>query len=122
MVIALNMIVTTTPSNLWGEALHVSGLFAYLLQTLFDSEVLAFILWNPILSDNFQVATYVLTEHIYVLSRIAMVDRSMFLQLMTHTAPKLNLSEAKLYELLMDAWWTKVCRPFLKCHLLLIHN
>ncbi len=38
-----------------------------------------------------------------------MADRQMFLQLMTATAPVLGMSEAKLYERLMDAWWDKVC-------------
>ncbi len=39
MVICINNIVGTNPSSLWGEALHVSGLFAYLMTTLLDSEV-----------------------------------------------------------------------------------
>ncbi|KAF8917892.1 armadillo-type protein [Mucidula mucida] len=91
MVICINNIVGTNPSSLWGEALHVSGLFAYLMTTLLDSEVV----------------TFVLIEHIYVFARIVMADRAMFAQLMTHTAPALKITEAKLYELLMDAWWTK---------------
>ncbi len=39
---ALNLIVSITPSSLWGEALHVSGLFAYLMKILLDGEVYAF--------------------------------------------------------------------------------
>ncbi|KAK0230961.1 armadillo-type protein [Armillaria fumosa] len=91
MLIALNLIVSITPSALWGEAFHVSGLFAYLMKILLDGEIV----------------TYILAEHTYVFSRIAMADRQMFLQLMTATAPVLGMSEAKLYERLMDAWWDK---------------
>ncbi|KAK0490845.1 armadillo-type protein [Armillaria novae-zelandiae] len=91
LLIALNLIVSVTPSALWGEALHVSGLFAYLTKILLDGEIV----------------TYILAEHVYVFSRIVMADRQMFLQLMTATAPVLGMSEAKLYERLMDAWWDK---------------
>ncbi|KAK0206374.1 armadillo-type protein [Desarmillaria ectypa] len=91
MLVALNLIVSITPSSLWGEALHVSGLFAYLMKILLDGEIV----------------TYILAEHIYVWSRIVMADRQMFLQLMTATAPVLGMTEAKLYERLMDAWWDK---------------
>lgn len=39
MLLCLNTIVATNPSNLWGEALHTSGLFAYLMKAVLDSEV-----------------------------------------------------------------------------------
>lgn len=39
MVNALNLLVQSTPSALWGEALHISGLFAHLLHKLIEGEV-----------------------------------------------------------------------------------
>ncbi|KAG7449051.1 ARM repeat-containing protein [Guyanagaster necrorhizus] len=91
LLVALNLIVSITPSSLWGEALHVSGLFAYLMKILLDGEIV----------------TYILAEHIYIWARIVMADRQMFLQLMTATVPVLGMTEAKLYERLMDVWWDK---------------
>jgi hypothetical protein len=38
MIIALSLLVQVTPSSLWGEALHVSGLFSHLLNTLLENE------------------------------------------------------------------------------------
>jgi hypothetical protein len=40
MIIALNLLVQITPSSLWGEALHVSGLFSHILGTLIESDLL----------------------------------------------------------------------------------
>ncbi|KIY74164.1 ARM repeat-containing protein [Cylindrobasidium torrendii FP15055 ss-10] len=91
LLLSIHTIVATTPSSLWGEVLHTSGLFAYLVNALLDSEIVS----------------YVLAEHVYIFSRIALVDTSMFLQLMTHTAPKLSMPEAKLWDRLLDAWWDK---------------
>jgi hypothetical protein len=39
IIIALDLLLQVTPSSMWGEALHVSGLFAHLLTTLTDAEV-----------------------------------------------------------------------------------
>lgn len=39
MVIALNLLVQIAPAALWGEAMHISGLFAYLLNALIEGEV-----------------------------------------------------------------------------------
>ena len=34
MAIAVNLALQLAPSDLWGQALHVSGLFAYIVKTL----------------------------------------------------------------------------------------
>lgn len=39
---------------------------------------------------------------------MAMLDRQMFLQLISATAPVLNQTEATLYDTLLDQWWGKV--------------
>lgn len=42
ILIALNLLIQLTPSNLWGEPMHISGLFAHILTTLIDGEVFTF--------------------------------------------------------------------------------
>lgn len=54
-----------------------------------------------------------LTEHIYVFSRMVLNDSHMFAQLMAASAPVLNQTEAILYDTLMGVWWEKVI-PLLK--------
>lgn len=55
-----------------------------------------------------QVATELLTEYIYILSRIALVDKNMFLTLVSATAPATQVQEAELWEAILDQWWTRV--------------
>ncbi|KAK7470477.1 hypothetical protein VKT23_001903 [Stygiomarasmius scandens] len=87
----LALLVQITPSNLWGLAMHTSDLFKYLLSTIMEGELDAIIL----------------TEEIHLISRIVLADRQIFLQLMQVTAPRLNMSEAKVFELLLEQWWVK---------------
>ncbi|TFK75774.1 ARM repeat-containing protein [Pluteus cervinus] len=75
--------------SLWGEALHTSGLFSFFISALLEGEL----------------PNLILTEIIYTMSRIVMIDRQLFLQLMTAVVPSTKLTEAKLYELFMDSWW-----------------
>ncbi|KAJ7368449.1 armadillo-type protein [Mycena albidolilacea] len=88
MLISLNLLIQVAPSTLWGEAMHVSGLFAQLMGTILEGECGAILL----------------TEHIYLMSRIVMADRQMFLQLMAATGTP-AVPEAKLYDGLLDQWW-----------------
>lgn len=39
MAIAVNLALQLAPSELWGQALHVSGLFAYIVKTLEEEKV-----------------------------------------------------------------------------------
>lgn len=55
MVVALNLVVQITPSSLWGEAMHMSGLFAYLLKTLIDNEVRLLVYASEMLAVTFRV-------------------------------------------------------------------
>ncbi|KAF7355443.1 Importin N-terminal domain-containing protein [Mycena sanguinolenta] len=88
MIISLNLLLQIAPSTLWGEAMHVSGLFSLLMKNILEGEA------GPIL----------LTEHIYLMSRIVMADRRMLLQLMAATATQ-DVPESKLYDGLLDQWW-----------------
>ncbi|KAJ7638980.1 armadillo-type protein [Roridomyces roridus] len=88
MIIALNLLIQVAPSSLWGEPMHTSGLFSVLMKNIVDGESGAILL----------------TEHIYLMSRIVMADRQMFLRLMEATASP-AISESKLYEELLDRWW-----------------
>lgn len=110
-LIALNFLLQMAPSALWGEPLHNSGLFTHLMETLIEGEVGQVSILSegtshlpqPLKSPNI-----LLTEIIYILSRIVMSDRQMFRQLMSATAPLMKMTEEKLYEILMDQWWAKV--------------
>lgn len=44
MSIAVGLAVQLAPSSLWGEALHTSGLFAYLVKSLQEDKVRRFAL------------------------------------------------------------------------------
>ncbi|THH02435.1 hypothetical protein EW026_g424 [Hermanssonia centrifuga] len=87
----LGLVVQLAPSNLWGEALHHSKLFAFLVKSI----------------EEDKASTTLLTEYVLVLARIALVDRQMFLQLMSASAPALGFSEHRIWELTLDGWWTR---------------
>ncbi|PPR07214.1 hypothetical protein CVT26_012647 [Gymnopilus dilepis] len=88
---SLSLLVQLTPPGLWGEAIHASGLFSHLLKTLIAGEA----------------DTLLLTEHIYLFSRIVMSDRQVFLQLMAASSHVLSQPESVLYDTLLDQWWGK---------------
>ncbi|KAJ3559178.1 hypothetical protein NM688_g492 [Phlebia brevispora] len=92
MAVTLGLVIQLSPSSLWGEPLHNSGLFGYVVKTLED--------------DKLQ--TSILTEFVLVLARLVTVDRQMFLQLMAaapqHIARK---TEAELWEGVLNQWWTR---------------
>ncbi|KAH9938596.1 ARM repeat-containing protein [Fomitopsis serialis] len=79
------------PPQLWGEPLHRSGLFALVVKTLTDDKA----------------KTSILTEEIYVLARVAVANKQLFLQLMQATAQAHNVSEAHIWEGVLDQWWTR---------------
>ncbi|PCH41237.1 ARM repeat-containing protein [Wolfiporia cocos MD-104 SS10] len=88
---SLALLFQVAPPQLWGGPLHDSGLFAWLVQTLVDDKA----------------TTFILTECVYVLARIAIADNRMFLQLMSATAMAQNTQEKVLYEGVLDQWWTR---------------
>ncbi|KZT12770.1 ARM repeat-containing protein [Laetiporus sulphureus 93-53] len=91
MATSLTILFQIAPSALWGEALHVSGLFALLVKTLVDDKA----------------STPVLTSYIYVMARIAFADKQLFLNLMSGAAPILETKETELWEGVLNQWWTR---------------
>jgi hypothetical protein len=109
MLITLNLLVQITPPELWGEAMHVSGLFAHVLKVLIDDTVRDFVAVVTIPTDlDEQAGPVLLTEYIYLLARIIMANPQFFLQLMSATASAQNTAESVLFEGLLDQWWSKV--------------
>ncbi|KAI0796611.1 ARM repeat-containing protein [Abortiporus biennis] len=88
---AINWLIQLCPSSLWGEALHTSGLFPYIVKSLLDQKL----------------STQILLEFIFIMARIALVDKQMFMQLMSAAAPVLNETEAEVYEGVLNQWWSR---------------
>ena len=93
--------------------MHVSGLFATIVRGLEEDKVKV----SPLVDfgsrtlTSFmytQLPTIALTEYVYVLARIAVADRQLFLQLVSATATALNMSEEKVWEPILNQWWTRV--------------
>ncbi|KAI0755466.1 ARM repeat-containing protein [Irpex lacteus] len=91
MAVALQFAIQLAPSNLWGEALHVSGLFAYIVKGLNEDKL----------------ATELLTEYVYILARIAVSDKNMFIQLVSATSSTTQIKESELWEAILNQWWTR---------------
>ncbi|KAM5532278.1 hypothetical protein V8D89_014036 [Ganoderma adspersum] len=89
---ALCLLTQVTPPALWGEAMHTSGVFAHV--------------WKTLEEDKFP--SVVLTEYVYLLARIAIADRQLFLQLVSATAATLNRPEEQIWEPILNQWWTRV--------------
>ncbi|KAI0693596.1 ARM repeat-containing protein [Cytidiella melzeri] len=91
MAITIQLCVQLAPSSTWGEALYVSDLFAYVVTALKEDKI----------------ATELLTEYVYMLARIALADKDMFLQLVSAMASTTQTKEAELWEAILDQWWTR---------------
>ncbi|KAI0375701.1 ARM repeat-containing protein [Pilatotrama ljubarskyi] len=91
MTSALCLLFQIAPPGLWGEALHVSGLFATIVKAL----------------EGDKLPTMVLTEYVYVLARIAVADRQLFLQLVSATATAQNVKEELIWEPILNQWWNR---------------
>jgi hypothetical protein len=89
ILVCLQFLTQLASAPLWGQAMHFAGLFSHIVNLLNHDES------SPVL----------LTECIYLLARIALADRQMFLQLVSATAETMNLPEAKIWEAVLDHWW-----------------
>ncbi|KZW04127.1 ARM repeat-containing protein [Exidia glandulosa HHB12029] len=93
-LLMLNAAVQSAPSAVWAEAMHRSGLFAYLLQEL--------------ISEKTKVPVTTLVEHVLLFARMLICDPGVFVHLMNATAgPEFNRQETRLYEGLLDQVWNK---------------
>lgn len=50
----------------------------------------------------------VLTEYVYVLARVAVADRQLFIQLVSATAAAQNVKETLVWEAILNQWWNRV--------------
>ncbi|KXN86407.1 Importin-11 [Leucoagaricus sp. SymC.cos] len=87
----MQLYVQLAPPSSWAPLLHSSELFAWLLDKTADDET----------------NTVLMTEYIYLFSRIALADPQVFLQLISAAAVQLNKKESYLLEGLLDHWWGK---------------
>lgn len=110
MTTALAMLFQVAPPGLWGEALHLSGVFATIVKGLEEDKVRDSISCSlTALSDPPpQLPTLTLTDYVYVLARIAVADRQLFLQLVSAMAATQNVNESLIWEAILNQWWTRV--------------
>ncbi|EKM80164.1 hypothetical protein AGABI1DRAFT_120195 [Agaricus bisporus var. burnettii JB137-S8] len=87
----MSFFVQLTPSSAWASHFHASGLFAWMLNKVVENET----------------STLVLTEYIYLFSRIALAEPQVFFQLVSASAIQLNQKESFLVDQLLDQWWGK---------------
>lgn len=77
------------PSSFWAEALHNSGIFNHVVKILREDEC----------------SSAVLTDCIFILARIAVADREMFLRLVSAAAHVSGVPEDKIWEPILDQYW-----------------
>lgn len=106
----MSFFVQLTPSSAWASHFHASGLFAWMLNKVVENEVITYFSLRLWLLTNFglQTSTLVLTEYIYLFSRIALAEPQVFFQLVSASAIQLNQKESFLVDQLLDQWWGKV--------------
>ena len=109
MMITVNLLLQLAPAELWGEALHVSGLFVDIVKALEEEKVRS--LHNPcdrspIIID--QASSTLLMEYVFFMARIALGNSQVFRELIKKAMPVLNESEEQLYNIVLTQWWTRV--------------
>ncbi|KAI0268377.1 ARM repeat-containing protein [Gloeopeniophorella convolvens] len=85
---SLSMLLQLAHPSVYSEALHTTGLFSSLITT--------------IMTDKADV--FILTRHIQVMARLAVLDSQVFLQYMSAAASGLGKPEHDLWEGLLDQW------------------
>ncbi|OJT10170.1 Importin-11 [Trametes pubescens] len=91
MTTALCLLFQIARSGLWGEAMHISGLFAAIVKAL----------------EEEKLPTMVLTDYVYVFARVAVADRQLFAQLVSATAAAQNVKETLVWEAILNQWWNR---------------
>ncbi|KAG9317447.1 ARM repeat-containing protein [Chiua virens] len=86
---SVNFMVQLSPSSLWGEPVHRSGLFSHIVKIL----------------SNDESSSSMLTECVFVLARIALADREMFIRLVSAATQVDNTQEEKVWEVILDQFW-----------------
>ena len=65
-----------------------------------------------LLTRTTQARTSILTEDIYVLARVAVANKQLFLTLMQATSQAHGVPETQIWEGVLDQWWTRVRRQY----------
>ncbi|KAH9943383.1 ARM repeat-containing protein [Epithele typhae] len=91
VTVALCSLLQLAPSGMWGEAIHVSGLFTTIVKG-FEEE---------------KLETTILTEYVFILARIAVADRQLFLQLVSAMAASESVTESVVWEPILNQWWQR---------------
>ncbi|KIJ20291.1 hypothetical protein PAXINDRAFT_166384 [Paxillus involutus ATCC 200175] len=85
----INFMTQLAPSSLWGEAMHRAGFFSHIVKILREEES----------------SSMILTECVFVLARIALADREMFLRLVSAASQVGNVQQEKVWEAILDQFW-----------------
>ncbi|KAK7695434.1 hypothetical protein QCA50_000070 [Cerrena zonata] len=91
MMSVLELLAQLAPPHVYAEAIHQSGLFAFIVKALYDDEAQAGLM----------------TMYIYFLARVAIADKQVFQQLVSLAAPAINMSETLVWEGIMSQWWNR---------------
>ncbi|KAF8341568.1 ran binding protein 11 [Cantharellus anzutake] len=86
----INIMIQVAPSGLWAEAMHSSGLFDYML--------------NSVVRDKGN--DRLLIEEFHVFARIIIQDVTIFLRLVDAAQARTN-GNIDLFDKLLDQWWRK---------------
>lgn len=62
-----------------------------------------------------QSSSIMLTECVFVLARITLTDREMFIRLVSAAAQVQNVREEKIWEVILDQFWRQVSGPVSCC-------
>jgi len=89
IMVVFQFVAQCAPASLWGEAMHISGVFPHIVRILEDEKS----------------STLIYTECVYLLARIALADRQILLQLVAAVAQSKNVPEATVFEIVLDQWW-----------------
>lgn len=94
MLSTVSLMVQLSPSSQWAEAMHISGFFAKLLDSLIEDKAK---------NEN----TLTLVEVINVFARMIISDATVFVQLVAASAGP-GKPETFLMNGFLDQWWAKV--------------
>jgi hypothetical protein len=109
MLVAIELLIQLTPSSLWAEALHHSGLFAHCMATFIADKVRdAARVRSPVIRlRGFQKSATLLCKHIQVFARMAISDASVLLQLISLSAQTPEKAQKSIADVL-ECWWQHV--------------
>ncbi|TCD64327.1 hypothetical protein EIP91_004237 [Steccherinum ochraceum] len=92
MLSALSLLLQLAgPYQVWGKAMHTSGLFAHVVKTLSEEKFMS----------------TVLMQYVHVLARVAVANNALFLELMSLAGQTLNMPPTQAWEDVLNQWWSR---------------